>query len=193
MEEKTMVFDGIPVLIRENERPPRTIRIKIKKPGRKPLKDIPYSKLSPQHQQALDNLAVMGFDKKKEAAIYAGLPEHHALRTMDSLLVGRKTIVKEIEEVCQAKHKKGTDKKVAEVMVECLDATHPMSKENKKDYKAIVKAVSEINKVVDNYPAKKIDVREVGFHLVFGAADIKAAKEYRKLTEEYRELTDEDS
>lgn len=184
MKEKTMVFDGIPVLIRENERPPRTIRIKIKKPGRKALKDLPFSRLPPQHQQALDNLAVMGFDKKKEAAVFAGIPEHNALRTMDSLLVERKPIVKEIEEVCQAKHKKGTDKKVAEVMVECLDATHPMSKENKKDYKAIVKAVSEINKVVDNYPAKKIDVRELGFHVHFTQDDVTAAKQYRELTDE---------
>ena len=193
MKEKEMVFDGIPVLIRENERPPRTIRIKIKKPGRKALKDLPFSRLPPQHQQALDNLAVMGFDKKKEAAVVAGLPEHHALRTMDSLLVGRKTIVKKIDDVCQKKHKKDRDQILAEVMVECLYATHPMSKENKKDYKAIAKAVSEINKVVDNYPAKKIDVREVGFHIHFTQDDITAGKQYRELTEKYRELTDEDS
>jgi len=89
-----MIFDGIPVLIKERERAPRTIRIRTKKRGRKFLKDIPFSKLSPQHKQALDNLEVMGIYKKKEAAIYAGIPEHNALRTMYSLLVGRKSILK---------------------------------------------------------------------------------------------------
>ena len=97
------IIDGIPVLIKEKERPPRTIRIRAKKRGNKFLKDRPLTELSPQHKQALDNLAVMGFDKKKEAAIYAGIPEHNALRTMDSLVVGRKSIVKKIEELCQAR------------------------------------------------------------------------------------------
>ena len=181
---KEMVFDGIPVLIKEKERPPRTIRIRAKKRGRKFLKDIPFSKLSPQHKQALDNLSLMGFGKKKAAAVYAGVPEHNALRTMDSLLVGRKSIVKEIEEVCQALYGKGTDEKVAEVLVDQLDAVHPLAKGEKKDNLAILGTAKEINKLSDNYPAKKVDVREMGVHLVFGAADIKAAKQYRELTDE---------
>jgi len=181
---KEMVFDGIPVLIKERERPPRTIRIRTKKRGRKFLKDIPFSKLSPQHKQALDNLSLMGFGKKKAAAVYAGVPEHNALRTMDSLLVGRKSIVKEIEEVCQALYGKGTDEKVAEVLVDQLDAVHPLAKGEKKDNLAILGTAKEINKLSDNYPAKKVDVREMGVHLVFGAADIKAAKQYRELTDE---------
>jgi len=159
---KEMVFDGIPVLIKERERPPRTIRIRTKKRGRKFLKDIPFSKLSPQHKQALDNLAVMGFDKKKEAAIYAGIPEHNALRTMDSLLVGRKSIIKGIEDICQALYGKGTDEKVAEVLVDLLDAVHPLAKAERKDNVAILGAVKEINKLSDNYPSKKVDVREIG-------------------------------
>ena len=181
---KEIIVDGIPVLIRERERPPRTIRIKIKKGGRKFLKDIPFSKLSPQHKQALDNLAVMGFDKKKEAAIYAGIPEHNALRTMDSLLVGRKSIVKKIEDVCQAKYGKGTDEKVAQVLAEQLEAVHPLAKGEKKDNLAILGAAKEINKLSDNYPAKKVDVREVGFYVHFTQDDVTAAKQYRELTDE---------
>jgi len=159
---KEIIADGIPVLIRERERPPRTIRIRTKKRGRKPLGDIPFSKLSPQHKQALDNLAVMGFDKKKEAAIYAGIPEHNALRTMDSLLVGRKSIIKGIEDICQALYGKGADEKVAEVLVDLLDAVHPLAKAERKDNVAILGAVKEINKLSDNYPSKKVDVREIG-------------------------------
>ncbi|GAJ09829.1 unnamed protein product, partial [marine sediment metagenome] len=127
-------------------------------------------------------------DKKKEAAVYAGIPEHNALRTMDSLIVGRKSIVKGMEKLFQAKFGKGVDEKVAEVLVDGLDAIHPLAKGERKDNLAILGAVKEINKLSDNYPAKKIDVREMGVHLVFGAADIKAAKEYRELTKD-----DEDS
>ena len=181
---KEIIFDGIPVLINEKERPPRTIRIRAKKRGRKPLKDIPLSRLSPQHKQALDNLEVMGFDKKKQAAIYAGIPEHNALRTIESLIVGRKSIIKGIEDACQVLYGKGADEKVAEVLVEGLDAVHRLAKGERKDNLAILGAVKEINKLSDNYPSKKVDVREMGVHLVFGAADIKAAKEYRELTDE---------
>ena len=181
---KEIIVDGIPVLIRERERPPRTIRIRTKKRGKKFLKDLPFSKLSPQHKQALDNLAVMGFDKKKEAAIYAGIPEHNALRTMDSLIVGRKSILKKIEDICQAKYEKGTDEKVAEVLVDQLEAVHPLAKGEKKDNLAILGAAKEINKLSDNYPAKKVDVREVGFYVHFTQDDVTAAKQYRELTDE---------
>ena len=185
---KEIIVDGIPVLIRERERPPRTIRIRTKKRGRKYLKDRPLKELSPQHRQALDNLAVMGFDKKKEAAIYAGIPEHNALRTMDSLLVGRKSILKKIEELCQAKYGKGAAEIVAEVLVEQMEAVYPLAKEERKDNLAILGAVKEINKLSDNYPSKKIDVREMGVHIHFTQDDITAAKKYRELTED-----DEDS
>lgn len=184
MKEKEMVFEGIPVLIKERERPPRTIRIRTKKRGRKFLKDIPLSKLSPQHKQALENVAVMGIDKKKEAAVCAGIPEHHALRTMDSLLVGRKSVLKKLEDICQAIYEKGVDEKVAEVLVDQLEAIHPLAKGEKKDNLAILSAVKEVNKIKDNYPPKKVDIREAGFHLHFTQDDVKAAKKYRELTDE---------
>ena len=179
-----IMVEGIPVLVKERERPPRTIRIRTKKRGKKFLKDIPFSKLSPQHKQALDNLAVMGFDKKKEAAIYAGIPEHNALRTMDSLIVGRKSIVKKIEELCQAKYGKGAAEIVAEVLVEQMEAVHSLAKGEKKDNLAILGAVKDINKIMDHYPPKKVDTREVGFYVHYTQDDLTAAKKYRELTDE---------
>jgi len=181
---KEIIVDGIPVLIKERERPPRTIRIRTKKRGKKFLKDIPFLKLSPQHKQALDNLAVMGFDKKKEAAIYAGIPEHNALRTMDSLIVGRKSIVKKIEELCQARYGKGAAEIVAELLVAQMEAVYPLAKGERKNNLAIISAVKEINKIMDHYPAKKVDVRELGFYVHFSEDDITAAKQYRELTDE---------
>ncbi len=181
---KEIIFDGIPVLIKEKERPPRTIRIRAKKRGNKFLKDRPLTELSPQHKQALENLAVMGFDKKKEAAIYAGIPEHNALRTMDSLVVGRKSIVKKIEELCQARYGKGAAEIVAELLVEQLEAVYPLAKGERKNNLAIISAVKDINKIMDHYPAKKVDVRELGFYVHFTGDDITAAKQYRELTDE---------
>ncbi len=158
---KEIIIDGTPVLINEKERLPRTIRIRAKKRGRKRLRDIPYSRLSPQHQQALGNLAVMGFDKKKQAAMYAGIPEHNALRTMDGLIVGRKSIVRKMEKLFQAKFGKGVSEKVAEAMVAMLDARYPLAKADRGKNLAILSAIKEINKIMDHYPSKKVDTREI--------------------------------
>ena len=171
MKEKEIVFDGIPVLIKEGERPPRTIRIRAKKRGRKPLRDIPYSKLSPQHKQAFDNVEVMGFDKKKQAAIYAGIPEHNALRTMDALIAGRKSIVRKMEKLFQAKFGKGAAEIVAEVLVEQMDARYPLAKEDRTYNSARLNAVKEINKIMGFYPPKKVDKREMGMHVHYSQDD----------------------
>lgn len=178
MEE--IIVDGIPVLVKEKGRQPRTIRIKLK--ARK-IKDMPLSRLPDRHKKALENVAVMGIDKKKQAGTDAGFSERSALKTMGKLLE-RRPIVKKIEEKCLAKHKKGADEKVAEVLVEQLEAVHPLAKGEKKDNLAILSAAKEINKIKDNYPSKKLDIREVGFHLHFSGGDIKAAKQYRELTNE---------
>jgi len=184
MPIKEMVFDGIPVLIKEKERPPRTIRIRAKKRG---VKYTPFADLDSRQKQALENFADLGCDpkSKKEAGEAAGYSDKAgvAARAMDRLLE-RRPIIKKIEKECQAKYEKEADEKVAEVLVDQLEAVHPLAKGEKKDNLAIMSAAKEINKLRDNYPPKRVDVRELGFHLVFGAADITAAKEYRKLTDE---------
>lgn len=181
---KEMVFDGIPVLIKEKERLPRTIRIKIKKRG---VKYKPFAELDSRQKQALENFAALDCDpkSKKEAGEAAGYSDKPsvAVRAMDRLLE-RRPIVNKMEKRCLAKNEIGTDDKVAEVLIDQLDAVHPLAKEERKDNLAIMSAAKEINKLRDNYPPKRVDVREMGFHLVFGAADIKAAKEYRELTDE---------
>ncbi|MCK4784535.1 MAG: hypothetical protein KAV87_12350 [Desulfobacteraceae bacterium] len=185
MEE--MIVDGIPVLIKERGRPPRSIRVKMKKSGPKEVKYKPFSKLDSRQKQALTNYADLGCDlkKKREAAEAAGYSDKHqvAVRAMDRLLA-RQPIVKKIEEECQALYEKGKDAKVAQVLAEQLEAVHPLAKGEKKDNLAILGAAKEINKLSDNYPAKKVDVREVGFYVHFTGDDVTAAKEYRKLTDE---------
>lgn len=184
---KEIIFDGIPVLIKERGRQPRSIRVKMKQGGHKPVKDRSFAELDSRQKQALKNFADLGCDPKmkKEAGEAAGYSDKPsvAVRAMDRLLE-RRPIVKNIEKECKAKYEKGTDEKVAQVLVEQLEAVHPLAKGEKKDNLAIMSSAKEINKLKDNYPPKRVDVRELGFHLVFGAADITAAKEYRKLTNE---------
>ena len=184
---KEIIVDGIPVLIRERERPPRTIRIRMNKRGKKFLKDLPFSKLDSRQKQALKNYAALGCDpkRKREAGEGAGYSDKHqvAVRAMDGLLK-RRPIIKNIDEKCQAKYEKGADEKVSEVLVEQLEAVHPLAKGEKKDNLAIISAAKEINKINDNYPPKKVDIREMGFHLHFTPDDIEAAKQYRELTNE---------
>jgi len=185
---KEIIVDGIPVLVKEKGRQPRSIRIKLKKSGPKGVKNTPFSKLDPRQKQTLENYEALGCDpkKKKEATEGAGYsPNSHGgpVRAMDRLLE-RRPIVKNIEDKCKAKHKKGADEKVAEILVDQLEAVHPLAKGEKKDNFAILSAAKEINKIKDNYPPKRVDVREMGFHLHFTPDDIKAAEEYKELTNE---------
>jgi hypothetical protein len=175
---KEIIIDGIPVLIKERERPPRTIRIKLMP---RKIKDLPFSRLSDRHKQALTNLVVMGIDKKKEAGLAAGFSESSVGKVMDKLLA-RRQIFKKLEELCQALYGMRVDEKVAEVLVEQLEAVHPLAKRERTDNLAVISAAKEINKLSDNYPSKKIDIREVGLYVHYPQDDGTAAKKYGELT-----------
>ena len=183
---KEILVNGIPVLIKEREKPPRTIRIRVKE---RKYRDMPLRALPSRPKQALKNYAELGCDprRKKEAAEAAGYsasPDNRggAIQAMNRILE-RRPIVKKIEEKCMEKHQKGADEKVAEILVEQLDAIHPLAKGEMTDNLAVLSAAKEINKIKDNYPAKKLDIREMGFHLVFTPGDIEAAKQFKTITE----------
>jgi len=176
-------INGIPALIDGRQSYPRTFRIRVKKRG---IKHLKFSNLDARQKQALKNLLEKGppftAEKKREAGEAAGYSarSNGVIRAMDRLLE-RKEIVTKIENACQKKFKKDVDSKVAEVLVDQLEAEHPLSKEKKKDNFAIIKASQELNKLKDNYPAKKIDIREMGFHVHWTGDDVRAAEEYKEL------------
>lgn len=170
------IVNGIPVLVSGRERVPRTVRIRVKK--RKKFNARSIERLPEKHRKAFKNLLAMGIQRKKEAAMKAGFSESHAVRVIDNMIIGRKELLDELE-------KQGaTQERLAEVMVEGLDATHPMSKEDKKDYKAIVKFVSEINKIKDNYPPKKISSEEKIININLSKDDLIALEEYKRLRQQ---------
>ncbi len=181
---KEIIVNGIPVLVKEREKPPRTIRIRVKE---RRYKDMPLRALPSRPKQALKNYVDLGCDptKKKEAAEAAGYaPDNHgmAIRAMNRILE-RRPIITKIEEKCMEKHQKGADEKVAEILVEQLEAIHPLAKGEMTDNLAVLSAAKEINKIKDNYPAKKLDIMEMGFHLVFTPGDIEAAKQFQAITQ----------
>jgi hypothetical protein len=176
--------EGIPVFIRGNERPPRVIRIKVKKRG---VKHAKLEELDSRQKKALQLYAEAGCDPKKKgevgrAAGFKSDGNGNAVAAMDRLL-SRKPIVEKIEKACQTKHKKETDEKVAEVLVEQLDAKHPLAKGEKPDNMAILNAAKEINKIRDNYPPKQINIDERRAVLHLHTQDDEALKKYDELTE----------
>lgn len=182
-EEKVL---GMPVLINKNEAIPKTVRIRVKKRG---IKHLKFSKLDARKKQALMNLLEKGppftSEKKRDAGIEAGFSDKPsvAVRAMDRILA-RKPIFDLLDKESEKKYEKKADEKVAEALVESLEATHPLSKDDKKDYKAIVNAAKEINKVRDNYPPKRVDIREMVFNVHWTGDDVRAAEEYKELVSE---------
>lgn len=174
--KKQVKVNGIPSILETKERPPRTVRIRVKP---RKTRDMKMSQLRPQQKQALKNYLALGCkpEFKKEAAIEAGYSSHNALSTMDRL-TQRRPIIKELE-------KAGiSDRKIAETMAEGFDARHPLSKDDKKDFNAIAKFVTEANRIKGNYPPKQIQAEERIINIHLTKDDVVALEKYRKLREE---------
>lgn len=158
---KIEIFRGIPIAIKRTDKM-RKVRLRVKKTGRN--RDLPLSEISHEHKQALENFIKNPIQKRK-AAIDAGFHPDASTRVMDKLL-SRKPIVDKIEEATKFKHGVSADEKVATVIVDTLDANHPMKPES-PDHKVRLEGAKEINKIRDNYPPKKIqqDTRAIHVHL----------------------------
>jgi len=174
------IVDGYPVLLDLRERRPKTFRIKVKKCGRPGTASLGLSRLDPRQKAALENIvATRDFsDKgKRDAAMDAGYSKRCSLPAMNRLLA-RKPIVNWLV-------KKGvTDEKLAEIIKEGLEATHPLSKDDKPDWHARHKFVSEANKLKDNYPAKRIEIDERAVHIHLTGDDVEAVRKYKELVEQ---------
>ena len=161
-------IDGIPVCV-GGERIARYRRGKKPKP---PMAELGIEKLKPQQKLALRNKFELGMSNR-QAAIQAGYEETNAARVLPRLLQ-RKPIQ-------DALITRGiTDFKIAEVIAEGFEAMHPL-RPGQPDHHARVKFVSEANKVLDNYPAKKIEVEEKSINIHLGKDDYIALKKYEEL------------
>lgn len=161
-------IDGIPVCVGQE----RIARYRRGKKRKLPMAELGIEKLKPQQKLALRNKFELGMSNR-QAAIQAGYEETSASRVLPRLLQR-----KPIQDALKALGI--TDFKIAEVIAEGLEAMHPLRPEQ-PDHHARVKFVSEANKVLDNYPAKKIEIEEKSINIQLTKDDYVALRKFDDL------------
>ena len=162
-------INGIPVCI-GGERIARYRKAKERTP---PMAELGIEKLKPQQKLALKNKFELGMSNR-QAAVQAGYVDGMSAGHVLPRLLKRKPIQDAL------KDKGITDFKIAEVIAEGLEAMHPL-KPKQPDHHARVKFVSEANKVLDNYPAKKIEIEEKSINIHLTKEDYIALKKFDEL------------
>lgn len=163
-----IIVDGIPVLLKREPCPDFIPFIKLtsKKPPKPKV-------LNERQKRALQLYSEMGArpENKKAAGEGAGYAPSSAVSCVNNALK-QKPIVDALEKAGV------TDTVIAKTISEGLEATHPMSKENKADFNARAKFVSEANKIKNNYPAKRIEIEERGVVVHLSIDDETAIKQF---------------
>lgn len=161
-------IDGIPVCI-GGEGVARFRRGKRPKP---PMAELGFEKLKPRQKQALINKFEQGMTSR-QAAIQAGYAESNASLIIPKLLK-RKPIIAALEA-------RGiNDEVVADAIADGIVAMHPF-KPKQPDHSVRHKFVQEVNKLRDNYPAKKIEVEEKVIQLNLSKDDYLALRKFEEL------------
>ena len=161
-------IDGIPVCVGGE----RIARYRRGKKPKAPMAELGIERLKPQQRLALKNKFELGMSNR-QAAVQAGYAETSASSILPRLLQ-RKPIQDAL------KDKGITDLKIAQVIAEGLEAMHPL-RPRQPDHHARVKFVSEANKVLDNYPAKKIEVEDKSIVLHLTKDDYVALRKFDDL------------
>lgn len=173
------IFDGIPIAVKQKDRV-RRFRLRAKKIGGGNRKDSPLSEISYEHKQALENI-IKSPTNPRQAVIAAGFSKGHATQTAKNLL-SRKPIVEKIDEQVNFRHGVTTDEKVAAVIVDTLEAQHPIKPEQ-PDHKIRLDGAKEIGKIKDYYPPKKIQQEGKVFHIHLTEEHIRRHEKFKRLRE----------
>jgi len=170
----TEIVCGLPVLVKARDRDKPVIRIKPKpNSGGKRKRHVEHpmalsrrerNELGIKQREALSNY--FSGMTKKDAGIAAGWKESSAVGCVNNALdlaAGNALFIEAMEE-------KGiTIDKLVDVLAEGLKATHPLSKENKKDYRTIHSYWHDAAKMRDGFPAARIksesDHRHMHIHI----------------------------
>lgn len=162
-------IDGIPVCVGGE----RIARFRRGKRPKSPMAELGFEKLKPRQKQALINKFEYGMSNR-QAALKEGYSESNA-----SLVIPRLLKRKPIIEALQARGI--NDESIAQGIVEGTQAMHPF-RPNQPDHGVRVKFIQEANKLLDNYPAKKIEIEEKAVHLHFTQKDYANYLKYKQLT-----------
>lgn len=177
-EYEEIISEGIPVLVKKGEEV-RTVNIvfRNKKKGRY----APLSMMTPMQKEALRNYTKGGCAPriKTQSALDAGYAPTTAPKVINRIL-SRTEILDAIEEKCP----KGSADKIATVIVEAMDAKHPLSKNDMPDHMARISASKELNKIKGVYPSTKIEVEEKKMVLHLTPSDAIAMEKFKRLSNE---------
>lgn len=142
-------------------------------------------KLSRRHRQALENIAENP-QKPRQGVIAAGFSPANATAVATRLLQ-RKPIVEALEA------KGGTDEKIAAGIVEGMTKAENPFRPGLPDHIVRLGFIKEANRVKDNYPPTKVNVKKTGgvMHVHFTAENLKQFKKYNDIRMGAREEADE--
>lgn len=179
---KVLFVDGIPTLCPENEVQVKTETVRKSKKVKHHLSQNQSMTLRQRH--ALKNY-FNGMTKTAagEAAGYKAPIQ--AVNTALRLASGNEEFIKAMEA-------EGVDnRKLAEVLSEGLEATHPF-KPDEKDFHAIHKFWQDAVKIQGAFPATKIEqeIKKKSIHIHLTKDDLAAAEKYERLKPEDVEVVD---
>lgn len=172
---KIYIVDGVPVVMSErNKTPIRTFRLKAV--SRK-TRDKSLARLNSRQRRALEiHVLKNKADPKLKVAsgTEAGFSPSYAGKAVSELMK-RKEITYELE-------KMGINNQmIAGIIKDGLEAMHPLAKTPMPDHHARHKFVGETNKLLDNYPSKKIEIDEKKAVLHLTVDDMRSLKEFSDL------------
>ena len=163
-------IDGIPVLVGRS-RIPKMRRRKKKRP---PMAELGLKRLTPMQKRALINKFELGMSNI-QAARTAGYSERSAMGIIPELL-RRKPIQ-------EALIKRGiTEDRIAACIDEGFRAMHPF-KPDQPDHGVRIKFIQEANKILDHYPAKKVQVEEKSVRIVLSQKDYEKYRKFKMMRE----------
>ena len=171
---KIYIVNGVPVVMTKENPHIRTFRLKAIP---RKIRDKPLHKLNDMQRRALEIHVIKNkADPKLKVAsgIEAGFSPSYAGQAVSELMK-RKEIVYELE-------KMGINNQtIAGAIKDGLEAMHPLAKIPAPDHHARHKFVAETNKLLDNYPSKKIEIKEEKAVLHLTLDDMKSLKEFSDL------------
>lgn len=166
-------YEGMPALV-DRRMSPKKMVTKLKPRSRK-VCDKGISRLTKKQRAALTVYMENGMTNKTAAVEAAGYahPEVMGSRVINPLM-GRKPIVKALEKY------RVTDDKIALAIADGMDAMSVVKPEM-ADHHVRLKAVAEANKILDNYPAKRIEMDSRVVNINLSGDDFKALKKYQEM------------
>jgi len=185
----TEIVCGLPVLVKARDRDKPVIRIKPRKPRKKKRVEHPASighaerkDLTLKMRKALSN-HFSGMTKKdagEDAGYSPGRASIEAVNRALRLAAGNAVFLEEMD------RQNISNEKLVGILAKGLEATHPLSKDDKKDYRTIHSYWRDAVKMKDGFPAARVksesDHRHMHIHIT--ADGMEGLDKYERMRQE---------